>query len=427
MEVTYRRNMSCNYMILQEKEGEYKNTYQIHIFLENQIPGLLPCKIQKINGEELFYYEITGCQKLQDLYQNQKFTKEELEELFIAVVKVLEALQQYLMNGDHLLLGPGYIFRDMEKGGYRFLWFPFSRSMAEKEFRSLTEYILPKIDHGDKQAVTLGYSVYKESMEENIRLEHLKAHLYQDRQEESKKAAVFSREEEEERKKILDEFYGEEEETEAHLFYPARTVVIFILLAAGIVLWLCCFMHIEMKYVLPVEGLLLLAGILAEAVYRKKTGKKESTEAEKEQEEAILYERDTDEEDLYMENREKLVKEADYEGYANEGLTVILGQKAEERACLQAVGKEQEYTWFLEKECVLIGKQKEAADIWLDVPTVSRIHAKIICRGQNHYLVDLNSKNGTLLNGTCIHPQTEYPLQDKDEVVFAETRFFYLK
>ncbi len=60
MEVSYKRSMSCSYLVLQEPDEEFQNTYQTHILLENQIVGLCSCKIQKIDGKEFFYYEITG-------------------------------------------------------------------------------------------------------------------------------------------------------------------------------------------------------------------------------------------------------------------------------------------------------------------------------------------------------------------------------
>lgn len=49
METGYKRSMGCNYMILQEQDSdsEAKDSYQTHIFLENQIAGLLPADCRK--------------------------------------------------------------------------------------------------------------------------------------------------------------------------------------------------------------------------------------------------------------------------------------------------------------------------------------------------------------------------------------------
>lgn len=60
MEVSYKRSMSCSYLVLQEPDEEFQNTYQTHILLENQIVGLCSCKIQKIDGKEFFIMKLQG-------------------------------------------------------------------------------------------------------------------------------------------------------------------------------------------------------------------------------------------------------------------------------------------------------------------------------------------------------------------------------
>ena len=47
----------------------------------------------------------------------------------------------------------------------------------------------------------------------------------------------------------------------------------------------------------------------------------------------------------------------------------------------------------------MIGKKKDAVDGWLKARSISRIHAKISREEDCYYLTDLNSTNGTFLNG----------------------------
>ena len=59
----------------------------------------------------------------------------------------------------------------------------------KEQFQLLIEYILPKIDHEDGEAVVLGYGVYRRTMENSFHLEHIKEELYrkQNNKEEIKK------------------------------------------------------------------------------------------------------------------------------------------------------------------------------------------------------------------------------------------------
>ena len=84
-------------------------------------------------------------------------------------------------------------------------------------------------------------------------------------------------------------------------------------------------------------------------------------------------------------------------------------------------------TIYLDQDITVIGKLKTAADAVINVPTVSRIHAKIRRRDGEYYLTDLNSRNGTSVNGQMLKTGEDYFLKDEDEVDFAQARYIFLK
>ena len=70
----------------------------------------------------------------------------------------------------------------------------------------------------------------------------------------------------------------------------------------------------------------------------------------------------------------------------------------------------------------VIGRDPDAA-LWVDHPSVSRRHARIVVGGDTATLEDLDSKNGTLLNGVAI--ERRVALGDGDEVrIGPETMVF---
>jgi DNA-binding winged helix-turn-helix (wHTH) protein len=78
---------------------------------------------------------------------------------------------------------------------------------------------------------------------------------------------------------------------------------------------------------------------------------------------------------------------------------------------------------LLEGENVL-GRDPDAV-LWVDHPSVSRRHARILVAGGKGVLEDLESKNGTFLNGKAIVKRTA--LADGDEVrIGPETMVFRL-
>ena len=83
-------------------------------------------------------------------------------------------------------------------------------------------------------------------------------------------------------------------------------------------------------------------------------------------------------------------------------------------------------TIYLQNELTVIGKMENAADAVIELPTVSRIHAKIRKREGEYYLTDLNSRNGTSVNGKILKGDEEYCLQDQDQIDFAQARYVFL-
>src|SRR4029079_8127483 len=61
------------------------------------------------------------------------------------------------------------------------------------------------------------------------------------------------------------------------------------------------------------------------------------------------------------------------------------------------------------------------ADVRIEDRYASGIHARIYSRGASYYVEDMNSTNGTYLNGARLHGEAE--LSDLDEVKIGDTEF----
>ena len=83
-------------------------------------------------------------------------------------------------------------------------------------------------------------------------------------------------------------------------------------------------------------------------------------------------------------------------------------------------------TIYLKEDITIIGKLETACDAVIPLPTVSRIHCKIRKRDDGYYLTDLNSRNGTSINGKMLKGAEEYLLHNEDEVDFAQARYIFL-
>ena len=69
---------------------------------------------------------------------------------------------------------------------------------------------------------------------------------------------------------------------------------------------------------------------------------------------------------------------------------------------------------------ITIGRSAEA-DVRIEDRFASGVHARVYGRGAGYYVEDMNSTNGTFLNGQTL--EGEAPLSDLDEVRIGDTEF----
>jgi hypothetical protein len=73
-----------------------------------------------------------------------------------------------------------------------------------------------------------------------------------------------------------------------------------------------------------------------------------------------------------------------------------------------------------------IGKLKKNVDYCLDSDTVSRYHAKITKEGEDFYLTDLNSTNGTFINDEPLQTYQKKEIKYGDVLAFANIKYQFL-
>lgn len=89
----------------------------------------------------------------------------------------------------------------------------------------------------------------------------------------------------------------------------------------------------------------------------------------------------------------------------------------------QSGGKEIFPDIFVGNHAVTVGKMKEQCEALLNAETVSRMHARLEYRDQMGYLKDLNSRNGTFLNGDRLKPQELRKFTEGDRIAFADIQY----
>ena len=202
----------------------------------------------------------------------------------------------------------------------------------------------------------------------------------------------------------------------------AAAAGILLLAAAGVYGWIP---GISAEKILGTGTVCLGGGLLICRAFGKRTGRSENPE------------KITEAEDTELHGKEGKIPEREFirpdhtevslfRGYEEEELGVTVFVRPERRdpaVMLKSQDTSKAPDIVPEEEITLIGKLKNACDAVLQEQTVSRIHARIRKAGDDYYLMDMNSRNGTSVNGHLLGAGEEYLLKNGDKIEFARAEY----
>jgi hypothetical protein len=104
------------------------------------------------------------------------------------------------------------------------------------------------------------------------------------------------------------------------------------------------------------------------------------------------------------------------------------GKKTEAlKLCLRPVTDPDYQPILLTEYPFFIGKLKTNVDYCLDQKVISRYHAKITKEEERYYITDLNSTNGTFVNGQMLQTYEKKEIILGDEIAFANISYVFEK
>ncbi len=478
----YKRDMDQNYLLLPVDNNLNTDAYPFRMLVSNIVPGLLKCRVTHVDGMRKVCYEITSKQPVSALFDHRQVSCPDLMTLFGGLIRMLEAAAEYLINPSMLVLLPDFIFVDTKRKEVSFCLLPGYDTEIRDQFRAFTEYLLPRLDHEDSRAVMLGYGLYRQALQDAFRLENIKETLYRNPEvqaddppkpesgssspvsdsrgqtdpssgQENLPTPDFSWTEESiSPDQAADVISRRDQKEKAGKEAKGGFLSFLLSFLLPMALSVCLFLgltlakqyevipQISTETILFFAVVMLAAGVFAARLLSAGSKAVREKSAEEEaapfppfaQEPSLALNQEYEEKAAAADEREKppstpRLKVTEYAENEDYGETITLNS-ALVKGPASLVSREpgELAPVYLSEEIVILGKMPNAADIVIPVPTVSRIHAKIRHREDGYYLSDLNSRNGTSVNGKMLEANEEYLLHDQDEVDLGQARYLFL-
>lgn len=395
----YQRELQHNYLIMKEEAVTeemklWEKDYRIPMISNNRINGLLPIKVHYENGQVAFYYEISSKQSLDRIVEKIPLDYDKLKRLIKSVKQALQELELYFLPEDGLLLRPEYIYMNMDTGEYDFCYYPWWHESGKEGMHKLLEYLLNYLDYQDKAGVAAAYEWYRSSGTENFSVSEMEYvsdfHEKQDVRKEDiseKSSEPIESDPFEMKGEYMPEWEDDEEKDKQ-----------------------------------------VMNGSLFHKLFKKKESSFEKVSkddavqrtenkafiADKGEQMAVICEPSSD----YA-----VEQNADYQRdstmFLNQGNQTVTRR-------LLCKNSATEPDFLLTKLPFIIGKGQDLADGVLKSRSVSRMHAQIECAEGEYYIRDLNSTNGTFVNGELLEMNETVKLEVGDRISFAEIEYDFL-
>lgn len=431
MKISYERNLKESLMTVEGKP--VMKPYEEEMLRENDIPSLLSFYTSTMNGEVRFCYDITGKSSLRDFLEEDGLSVPVVSGVIRKLKKAFDQTDRYLISPENIRLSPDTVFVERFSGDFRLFlsYMPFEDDGGDFGLSAVMRFLTEKPVRGDMRLTELIYSLYDASLREKDSFDPILSVISKYEDKESAEGNAPAREKErdfflEEERSKEPECPKEQERTgmQGHLKdkerlkerrsspeperagYRGRPDYEY---EDGD--------EYEDEDEDPCPGgedesLLTRFFASFKGLFSKKA--KEGGEKLKGHFKSLFHsERDTPQAlDFLYEETDSIEKPTVLMSGAAAGGPLLLSY--------EGCGRGRDYP--LSKEVFRIGSEK-GNDAVIDSPVVSRHHAKIVRQGEDYFIEDLNSKNGTFVNGKMLSYRESVRLKRMDKIIFADEVF----
>ena len=338
--------------------------------------GVIP--MVKSEQEDVYKYEITGRKNLSMTFERVPMNTEQIEKVLYGILDILKEGREFLLAEDNFILCPDHIYLRIPEYEVSLCYYPEYGVPLTEQMGKLFEMLLNRVDYREEKAIAMVYALYMQLQEPDMTLERIREKLSEQVMQPVQKTTGVREDAEKRREK--------------------REVTVE---AAG------------------------NAGTKEDAVRDSYSTEKNGQKRKK------LWERLRTEVSVKRvvcgeKNSIPLAVPCVREGSPEwePQYTRVLSVRASE-SHPYLISQRSGEKIVLNKFPYYVGSLPEYMDYVIEQDTVSRFHAKFIQQGQEICLVDLNSTNGTKVNGCALNVREQGALKNGDKVMFADCDYIY--
>lgn len=456
----YEAGQSFMALELLYPENEEIYDYQIEMIANNPRPSIIPFEIRRKNENIIFHYNIASKATLKDFLRYKKFSKYAFVDMLSQVTGTILESSNLFLYEKNFIISESTVYVDPGKGIISILYLPVK--MERDHYQELKEFIITLITKTAVIEMQPGDN-YLQRIIEFVKTPEFNLFdfnkLLNDIKSECKSSVsystenpIFSKQETNIRegyenngiKQSLKMQSADSKNKKTANKYSFKTILTGILFQV-IVIGLAFAIEYLMKqqnikedtrYIL-IGMFVLVADLLAykyiinrKVEIYKTVGKKSNV---KKRNSLSMTKKEISNVELsnsVAKNENKDITDLGagkyIEGPKGYDETTILYEAAKNGAYLLFEEGGAVRKFNIRKERFLVGRNSDLADLIIDEKSVGRVHAEILTKGDEYFIIDKDSKNGTFINNERLTNGQEYRLINNSSIIFANKEYKFL-
>jgi hypothetical protein len=426
-------------MVIKMLQEDMIAEYQIRMIQENPTQHLLSLHKKQIDKDIYFYFDITSKITLNQLLKRIRFNKHKFLSILKSLIKTIGLGKQYLLQGGGFILHSDYIYVDPASLELSIAYMPIeSEADINQEVRTLImDLLIYKVAFETPAEGDFVYELLSSINSESFSLYQLDQVIsniaLQQKQEGVQNLSTSN---------DLAPKSGETKEINIKSGF-VKNYFKFILLQlsfAALAVLLSKYFYLQAEKhdgsTLIGMGIMIIALDILCVSRLRKSNKSAADEGKvhmktDEQNKVLIPKKykGSNKDSRFNAAKSKALKEyAAVKEHldARDFETRFMLEETPKLACLVGYGNNDKEKILINKPSFVIGRIKSQSDYISSNSAVGKLHAEITNKDGTYYLKDLNSRNGTFINGERIVSNIEHPLQSNDTIAFANSEYKFL-
>lgn len=437
--ITYQNDIQNSYMVIELAPKDEIIDYQVQIMQENPTVQLLSLHKKQIDDRIYLFYNITSKITLGQLLKRKKFNKHELLTILKSLIMALKLGNTYLLRGGSFLLDSELLYADPATLELAIAYMPITgdqevSAALKKWLMDLLIYQAVFISASEGEFIYQLLDLLKKESFSLSELDRLVAYLAIDKSLPPVEHSLDGIE--------MPIHYQKSEKSLSHieilndkpkvllifsqLFFIALTIVLIRFLQAHI-------MEFDISKAVGLTMIMLAVDFLSlkklKLLNKRAPLSKESKKHVEELRMCIGQPPNKQKRVSGGNTVQQSIGDANSStGWINprEMYTQVLTGEEHNLPYLIAMGVDSHEKIHINKPNFIIGRVKAQADFVSKNNSVGKLHAEILYKENGYYIKDLNSRNGTYINGERIVSNVEHAIQNNDRISFANSEYkFY--